>query len=120
MAGPYTTNVRLSNGQMLQFYQVANVTAGTYLPCETNGAVSSTSPTDFEVTSPCYIADIVTSQTAGIIEIYSGKPSGIQFLIDATFAVTNNNRQASLPPKDTYVLVPGKRYRLCQKTAGAA
>lgn len=121
MAGPYTTTWRLSNGQILRTYQAANAAVGSYSKCEINGEVSSTSPDDFEVSSPCFVQDIITPQTAGIVEIYGGgRPSGIQFMLDATYTTSNNNRMASLPAGNTYMMVPGKRYRLYQKTAGAA
>lgn len=121
MAGPYTSTFRLSNGQVLRVYQAANATVGSYAPCEINGEVASTSPVDFEVKSPCYVQDIISPQTAGIVEIYGGQvPSGIMFLLDATWVTTNSNRAASLPAPGTYLMVPGKRYRLYQKTAGAA
>lgn len=121
MAGPYTSSFRLSNGQILRVYQLANAAVGSYAKCEINGEVASTSPDDFEVSSPCYIQDIITPQTAGIVEIYgSSKPSGIQILLDATYTTSNNNRAASLPAGNTYTMVPGKRYRLYQKTVGAA
>lgn len=132
MAGPYTTNVTLSNGQNLQIYQAANQAAGTYCPVELNGAVASTSPQDFEVKSPCCVQDIVTPQTSGIIEIISGNGvgNGVSINLDARFVASNPNRQASLPGQGLIanlvnqripgVLVPGKRYRIYQKTAGAA
>lgn len=121
MAGPYTTTMRLSNGQVLRVYQAANQAAGTYCPVEINGEVASTSPIDFEVKSPCFIQDIVSPQTSGIVEIYGGQQaSGINFVLDATWVVTNPNRLASLPAPGTYTLVPNRRYRFYQKTAGAA
>lgn len=121
MAGPYTTTIRLTNGQIIRAYQLANAAVGSYANVSINGEVASTSPTDFEVKSPCTIMDIVTPQTAGIIEIEGGGvASGIQILLDSTYTTANNNRQLSLPPKDAYTLVPGRRYRLYQKTAGAA
>lgn len=121
MAGPYTSTFRLSNGQNLRVYQLANAAVGTYARCEINGEVSATSPDDFEVSSPCTIQDILTPQTAGIIEIIGGgKPSGISILLDATFTSANPNRLASLPPASSYTMVPGRRYRFAQKTVGAA
>lgn len=121
MAGPYSSTFRLSNGQNLRVYQAANSAVGTYLPVEINGEVSSTSPTDFEVKSYCYIQDIITPQTAGIIEIVGGGvPSGITVLLDASFTAAQPNRAASLPAPGTYQMAPGRRYRLQQKTAGAA
>lgn len=121
MAGPYTSSFRLSNGQILRVYQPVSAPVGGYAKCEINGEVTSTSPDDFEVASPCYIQDIITPQTLGIVEIYgSSRPSGIQILLDATYTTANNNRAASLPAPGTYTMVPGKRYRLYQKTIGAA
>lgn len=113
--------MRLSNGQSLRVYQAANQAAGTYLPVEINGEVSSTSPTDFEVKDECYVQDIITPQTQGIVEIIGGGvPSGITFLLDASFTASQPNRAAALPRPGTYKMVPGRRYRLSQKTAGAA
>lgn len=121
MAGPYTSTFRLSNGQSLRVYQAANAAVGTYCPVEINGEVASTSPTDFEVKSPCIVQDIITPNTAGIVEIVGGGvPSGITFLLDASFTATQPNRQAALPGPTTYQMVPGRRYRLVQRTAGAA
>lgn len=121
MAGPYSTTFRLTNGQILRVYQAANAPVGSYANCSINGEVASTSPVDFEVKSPCQIMDIVTPQTSGIIEIEGGGvASGIKILLDATYTTANYNRQASLPPRDSYTLVPGRRYRLYQVTAGAA
>lgn len=121
MAGPYSSTFRLTNGQNLRVYQAANATVGSYANVEINGEVGSGSPTDFEVKSPCQIQDIITPQTAGIIEIVGGGVmSGISILLDATFTSANPNRAASLPRPGTYTMVPGRRYRLYQKTAGAA
>lgn len=119
MAGPYTGYIQFSNGQTLQIYFAANAAIGSYLPAEINGAVASTSPTDFEVASPCRIIDFTTDETAGLMNVISsGSPTNINIPTTAKYAVTVVGRAASLPVNR--VFVPGKRYRLQMKVAGAA
>lgn len=119
MAGPYTGYLQFSNGQTLQVHFAANVAIGTYLPVEINGAVASTSPTDFEVASPCRIVDFTTDETAGLMNVISsGTATTVNIPTTAKYAVTANGRISSLPTNR--IFVPGRRYRLQMKVAGAA
>lgn len=115
----YTGYLQFSNGQTLQMHFATSVAIGTYLPVEINGAVAATSPTDFEVASPTRIVDFTTDQTAGLMNIVSaGAPSTINIPTTAKYATSAVGRQSSLPTNR--VFVPGKRYRIQMKVAGAA
>lgn len=112
----YTMQILLSNGQTIHAYFGAAQAVGTYLPCDLSGPASATSPQDFEVQSGARIVDIVTDQTAGMVEFISkGQPTGRFLNTDARYAASISNRRVP-----NIALVPGRRYRLKMVVAGAA
>jgi len=115
MAGPYVGSLKITSGQVLRVYQAATVAVGVYLPVEINGDATSTSPTDFKVTQKCTIYDFITSNTAGIFELIAdGRQTGYMVISDASQAATSIRTPLNVP------LVPGVKYMLLERVAGAA
>ena len=117
MAGPYSGEFILSNGQRLAMYFAANVAVGIDLPVDISADAASTSQTEFRVASACNIKDFITTETAGTFEIMSdGRPTAVTVSTTATYAATNSGR----PKLDHINFRPGVAYRLRMRTAGAA
>lgn len=116
-----TYSILLSNGQTISVYQAASQAVNSSPVCTLTGAAgSTTTTTDFSVSSPASVVDIVVAAalTAGGIEVYNVSKSlrtqkGWSNL--ETFLNTNTTRR---PARVTFM--PGNVYRFIQTVAGNA
>lgn len=121
MAAGGTYSIILSNGQTISCYQASNQAVNSSPPCTTTGAaIATTVTTDFSVSSPATVVDIIvpTTLTAGGIEIYNvsrGVRTQKGWANLETFLSTNTTRR---PAAVTFM--PGKVYRFIQTVAGNA
>lgn len=100
--------ITLSNGDSLSVYTNSDA-IGAPVRVLMSGTATSTSPLDFMVRSVCFIEDIVTAQTAGILEVFRNyKHTGKTIPMDARFAYTMI-RKDKVP---RIGFVPGVKYSL--------
>lgn len=116
MVGPYNVSMKCSNGKVISGYIAASAAAGTYLPTDTNGKATSTSPAGgFFVPETVEIVDIWTDCPSGEFTILSnGQPTNV-FVDCAVQQATANMRTA---PR--FGLVAGRQYLLKVTSAMAA
>ena len=91
------TILYLDNGQCLSIYNDASP-INTPMHCSISGTASATSPYDFVVASNTRITDIITTATAGQVEVYNqGQPTGKIFNTDARYVISIANRKKYVP-----------------------
>ena len=111
----YQGAFKTTHGQRISVHYPAN--AAGFLPVMTDGTnAGSTDEKVFYVSQDCLVTDFVTTQTAGVMELWSnGAATGYTIETTADFAVATVNR-----PFVPFRLRRGVPYQWKQIVAGAA
>lgn len=98
MAGPYYTQIKSTDGRVINVYHAGSDAIGKYLNVEMNGAVTSTSKQQFTIKEPFTIDDWFTNvpdaSPAHQLEIVKDDdPKGRYLVCNASMAGTNTARR---------------------------